>query len=709
MPDINNQDEKDLELLRVLQSRKSEADFYDQNQLSTQRQLSNYAYTGLQERLLQPTSGLTSVLVNRIKPSVDTLTAYMTKIFASDKETVVLNAHNPQASGYSSQLMDMVNHIIHKQNNGYTLMNRWVKDAALNKNGVVKVTWVNDAETYRETLENVSEEELNVYIASKEEQGKTVEVEKSTMVQEAVTQINPITEEEITVSSEMSSYELKVTCPPGRVLIENCPPEEFLINKESTSLDLDDNTFAFAAHTKLMFLGDIVKMAENNGWEISEEDLQRVSSGSDYLEYNSETEARHLFDGSFDYFTEDGNTDQMRQVELTESWLKIDYNGDGVVEWRHIFTVGDVILMNEEWTGMIPFFSFCFFPIPHKFYGMSVYDSIRDYYFQNTAVLRGTIDGIQRRNNPKVIFNPRDIPERNLQQAKTGYIAGGKTFGKANSFEVIPGGGIDPASLQMLEYIDRLIEEHLGINPRTGAISTDVEKSGNDALKTSQVIDNASTKVEMYAREFAEMSLRPMIWYIIQLIMENKTNYNIQKLAVKVSGAPFDGSIDIDKSDLMAKVGLGHLNPQQKVMAMGQLSATVQELQAAGVIVTPDKLLNKAYEMARGLGYENVYDFFPTPEEAMQNNQMFQQMIQQAQEQGVQMGMQQAMEQAKTQEIMAKIQKMTAEIHHLNAKTQSEMTDAEIAQREQLMKEREQRLEELIAMQAETKTATALI
>ena len=58
-------------------------------------------------------------------------------------------------------------------------------------------------------------------------------------------------------------------------------------------------------------------------------------------------------------------------------------------------------------------------------------------------------------------------------------------------------------------------------------------------------------------------------------------------------------------------------------------------LEQVGVVITPDKKIAVAEEIARVSGYENTQDFFPTKEEAAQNDQVIQAMVQQAQEQGM--------------------------------------------------------------------------
>ena len=165
----------------------------------------------------------------------------------------------------------------------------------------------------------------------------------------------------------------------------------------------------------------------------------------------------------------------------------------------------------------------------------------------------------------------------------------------------------------------------------------------------------------------------------------------------------------LSKSDLSAKVGLGHMTAEQRLrgaMAIKQEQAMMKQM---GILIPPAKEAAVSAEIAKAVGYENYNDFFPTAEEIAQSNAWLQQALQQAQQQGAEQGMQMAMQQAQQQEVMAKIQKIQAEIQNLNAKTQSEMTDQEVERREMLVREREQALQEMLAQTAETKTVAALI
>ena len=701
----------DDEIVNHIQQEKSEADYDGTNILSYQREQSTRAYNGVEfPDGLEPTTGMSSVVINKVQPAVETLTTYLTKLFCSDKETVIFNPTQPDLGPVAKQASMLANHLIHKSNNGYSVLNRMIKDAAVNKNSVVKLYWSDKKTSFTETYENISEEELSVIILQKEEYGYDVEIIEQEQKAVMIEQMDPLTGQAIEVEQMSSKYTIRCTHEIGLPIMENVPPEEFLINNDATSIDRDDNLCRFVCHRKLMYSGDIVSM-------FPDADVDEILSahGTDYLEFDYETQNRGSFDGTYSIRGADRGEGALKQIELTESWIKLDVDGKDTLDWYHCFSVGNTLLSKEIWDGPIPFASFCFFPIPNKFYGLSIYDKIGDAYRTITALIRGEIDSTNQRNTFRLIADPKTINHRDLQSGRPGIIKAGQTFDPKQVMQVPVPPGSGGSALQILEYLDRYISSQIGIDPITGAISQEVQVSGNDAAKTSMVVDNASAKVEMYAREFAEMSLRPIIWSMVWMLIEHKDDVSVKKLVEMVTpGMPFllgeDGMENaLSRSDLTAKVGLGHLTQAQRLqgaMAVKQEQAAMKQM---GIFIPPQKEAALSYEIAKAAGYENYYDFLPTAEEIAQGNQWMQQALKNAQEQGMQIGAQQAMMQAQTQEIMMKIQKMTAEIQNINAKTQSELTDVEISKREQLLKEREQSLEELVAMNADTTTATALI
>ena len=702
----------DDEIVQQILQEVAEADYDGTNALSYQREQSTRAYNGIDfPDGLQPTTGMSSIVINKVQPAVETLTTYLTKIFCSDKETVVFNPTNPNIGAAAKQSTMLANHLLHKTNEGYRVINRMIKDAAVNKNAVVKLSWSTKKTSYTETYENISEEELNVIISQKEEYGYEVEVIEENVESSEVSIVDPLSGEAVVQQVTTSSkYIIRCTHEVGLPIIENVPPEEFLINNDATTIDRDDNLTRFVCHRKLMYAGDIKAMFPN-----AEMDDLSSAGTDDYLTYDYETQNRGDFDGTYSIHGQERGEGALKQIELKESWVKLDVDGEGLLEWYHCFTAGNTLLLKELWDGPIPFSSFCFFPVTHKFYGLSVYDKIGDAFKTITALTRGEVDSTNQRNTFRLIADPRFVDQRDLQSGRPGIIKARAGFDPSSVMQIPTPIGSGGSTMAILAYLDQYIHSQLGIDPLTGAISQDVEKSGNDSQKTAQVVDNASAKVEGYAREFAEISLRPIIWSMIWMLIEHKDDVSVKKLVEELTpGEPFylgeEGMESaLSKSDLSAKVGLGHMSAQQRMqgaMAIKQEQAMIKQL---GILIPPAKEVAVSAEVAKAVGYENFNDFFPTAEEITQSNAWLQQAIQMAQQQGMELGMQQAMQQVQQQEVMAKVGKLTAEVQHINAKTQSELTDVEVERREVAIREREQLLQEQLAMRVDTPQVTAII
>ena len=205
-------------------------------------------------------------------------------------------------------------------------------------------------------------------------------------------------------------------------------------------------------------------------------------------------------------------------------------------------------------------------------------------------------------------------------------------------------------------------------------------------------IDNASAKIEGYARNFADNALRDIMWQILRLLVANKDSPSVQQLSMSVSGQPFIlGELGImnimDKSDIVAKVGLGHQTGQQKIAATQNILELVAQLEAA-----PSQTLYRlTEETLKGWGYENPGLILQPLEIYMQKAQeamMMQQQALQLQQQQAQMQamqiqsqMQQAQaemalkEQAQRFEQQVKSQELMAKISEIMAK--ADLTDAQ--------------------------------
>src|SRR5262249_15026822 len=94
----------------------------------------------------------------------------------------------------------------------------------------------------------------------------------------------------------------------------------------------------------------------------------------------------------------------MREIWVTECYLRVDYDGDGVAELRKVTVAGEgstTILDNEE-VDDHPFAALTPIPMPHKFHGMSIADQTADLQMIKSALWRGALDSLYLSNAPQI-------------------------------------------------------------------------------------------------------------------------------------------------------------------------------------------------------------------------------------------------------------------------------------------------------------------
>ena len=267
----------DQELVASLAYEKSTADVQGVNVLSQQREQGDRWYAGLATDGLQPTTGGSKVIMNKVRPVTNTLTTHLSKIFCSDKETVVFTPYDPNKSDVAKQAMKLVNHVIHKENDGFSILNGAARSAAVHKNAVVKVIWDESPVVKFKEFQGMSEEEIEMTIVELEEMGGKVEYEDK--------------------DEEMGNYTLRCEYPRGLPHIELLPPEEFLINEGATKINDTNSITRYVAHRKIMHTGDIQAM-------FPDQDIYGLAAntGGDSLDHEYETLNRHSPDGNIQLY-----------------------------------------------------------------------------------------------------------------------------------------------------------------------------------------------------------------------------------------------------------------------------------------------------------------------------------------------------------------------------------------------------------------------
>ena len=516
-----------------------------------------------------------------IKPS-------LMRVFASGDEMVKFNPVGPEDVGMAAQATDYVNYVFTRDNPGWEILYSWFTDALLSKNGIVKVWWNEHEEEEREEYQGLEELELSYLISN-----DSVEV-----IEHTEYEVDGLFKHDVVLKRKVTD---------GKIKIENVPPSEFLIARESK--DIQDSRFV--CHRVLKTLSELREM-------FPDEDLSPDELGGgddDMMAFSGERLERFMYDKSAKYWEGWGdegtsNEEGLRTYWLHESYVKTDWDGDGITELRKVCTVGTTVLENEA-VDIVPFISLTPIKIPHKFFGLSVADLVMDLQLIKSTMLRTLLDNAYNQNYGRYAVLEG---QANLDDLLTQRPGGVVRVKSPNAVMPLPTPALEPYSFQMLEYLDGVRESRAGVNKYSQGLNDNALTSHTTASAVNSVMTAAQSRVELIARNFAETGVKDLMKAIYMLLQKHQDKERV--IMLRNQWIPVRPDAWKDSFDCTVSVALGSGNKDQ------QMSHLVTMLQFAGdamkgglSIVNQKNMYNMGAALIKNMGFQNVSDFLTDPDQ----------------------------------------------------------------------------------------------
>lgn len=598
-----------------------------QTKLSEQRADAMDRYHG--KKYGNEQEGRSQIVTRDVADVIEWIMPSLMKIFTGGDKVVQFEPQGPEDTKMAKQATDYVNYTIMRQNHGFSILYSWFKDALIQKNGIIKHYWDDTTKVTKEEYKNLTEEEFTVLLMD-----DSVEVKEHT-ANEGEQVLHDVVIERTTES--------------GQVRIENVPPEEFLINKYAKSIE----DARFVAHKVKRTKSELL----SQGYPKAK--IEKAFEGGED-NYNLERLARFNHEGDSMYDDIDDG------VWVAECYMYVDFDNDGIDELRKITMVGDEILDNEV-VDSVPFSSLTPIPMPHKFYGLSIYDLISDLQLIKTTLMRNLLDNMYLTNNGRYEVVEGQVNLDDLMTSRPGGIVRVRTPGAVTPLATPQ---LDQNSFNMLGYLDSIREERTGVSKNSMGLSEGGLKSHQTATGVAQVMSAAQQKIELIARVFAETGMKELATSVYQLVQKYESPEKIVRLNNEwVTMYPGEWK---EKMDCTAQVGLGFGNKDMNLMHLGQLAQTLQMIgqhPGAGMMIKPKNVYNLVAAQIKAMGMKNVDDFITDPGDGDMKPQG-----PSPEEQARQMEMQ-----LKSEELKIKMQKLQTE----SALKQQEMQlESELAQQE---------------------------
>ena len=548
------------------------------DEISIQREQAMEYYYGLP--FGNEVEGRSQFVDSTVQDTIEWIKPSLMRVFASGDEMVKFSPHGPEDVEMAKQATDYVNYVFTKDNPGWEILYSWFTDALLSKNGIVKVWWEEYEEEEREEYRGLGDMELETLVSNPH-----VEVIEHS---EYLEQDMPVHD----VVIKRGSYD-------GRVKIENVPPSEFLISRDAKSID----EARFVCHRAKKTVSELREMYPDDNFDIAD-----LGSGEDNV-FTSEREARFDFDSSSSFmFGESEMEEALRTYWLNESFLKTDFDGDGITELRKVCTVGDYVFANDE-IDSVPFVSLTPIKIPHKFFGLSVADLVIPLQLMKSTLMRNLMDNMYNQNFGRYAVLEGQANLDDLLTQRPGGVVRVKSPNAVTPLVTPP---LEPYSFQMLEYLDGVRESRAGVTRMSQGMNENALTSHTTATAVNAVMTAAQSRVELIARNFAETGVKELMGVIYELLLKYQDKDRVVML--RNNWIPVRPSAWKDKYDCTVSVALGNGNKDQQMMHLSQMLSFAGEAMKGGLrIVNEQNMYNLGASLVKAMGFQNVDDYLTDP------------------------------------------------------------------------------------------------
>ena len=635
--DKKNKRVTDEEITSIINDsiRQAVGSFSSGSELQEQRESAINYYTQQAKGNLYP-QGVSKVVTSDTMEIVDSYLAVISELMLSNGKIAKFNPSDPSQTIAAGLASELTNHCIFTKNNGWVQLNTWIKAALLFKNAVIRWKWESYSNTKVEEYENISILELDAILA--EGDAEVIEIR----VGEGV---DPETGEEV---YEYVSVRKEVD--KSKVCLENIPPESFMINRGATDIESAN----FVGIQTEMTLSELREM----GFDVADDIGEGIEANNFSFDY--ESSVRQAINEVEQNFHDDFMGVANREVIVTESWIRVDRDGDGVAELKRFITVGEEVLL-EEYADSIPLACLNPIEIPYSFYGMSIADATKSATEIKTTITRGMIENVYLSNYGRTLADPNTVDFRALQSPEPHQIIPTNGSPMSSVHTLVPA-QLAPSTFSLLEYMNTEKEMATGMTRAAQGVNEKLFDSGNSAGKIAMVEQASQKRISYVARRFAETGFKELCKGVYDLILDNSDSilrdysyYNITPESL----IPLDSlTVDID-------VGANSsANTQENMMMMAQqvMPMLYQSPESKGII-NPKAPFTIAKQLLESMGIDNWVDFIVDPEtpQGQQQAQAAMQEAQQGQEQAAKE------DQVEQQKIMLQLQKQMADIQKKQA------------------------------------------
>jgi len=550
--------------------------------------------------------GRSTIVSSDVMDTIEWMMPSLMRVFTAAQDIIVIEPVGGEDVESAEQHQALINYQFTYKMDGFTKFYTWFKDALIYGLGVVKLTWETFYDKREFSYEELTQEQFQALASQQNisiEAFDEYEVANVELYSPEKGEIERTVLPSTTMYKNVKGFITRITY--SGPWLETIPVSSFYIEPGARSV----REANFVAHRVRRTL-DYLKRMQREGVYHTVENLIPNAEGDeeDYDKYYLlESQSKHGKD------VDDLPDIPGREYKwVWECWVKLDVDGDGLLEPLLVTICDDVVLRVEENPfdhGEPPFETIVPIIDCHKIYGVSITDLVLEFQRLKTALYRNVFDNVAFSiNNWFLVRRDSGTDITALAQVKPGSVVFTEDVNEGVR-EMTPR-PLPPGIFNLFEYLDSSKENRTGVtryNQGLNAASLNKTATGISAIMTA-----SQQRIELIARLFAETGVKHLFRKMISLNQQFITNDFVLRLFGKplmISPDKLDGSFD-----LMVNVGIGAGLKELQQSQMINLLNIMPNLAQLG-LVTPKHIYYVISKLLESMGYKNIESFIQNPGE----------------------------------------------------------------------------------------------
>ena len=507
------------------------------------------------------------------------------------------NSQDPLDIAEAEEKTKYVHHIIRNQDSSFRLMHDFLKTVEIQTVGVIHYPWEETKTKESRKYDGLDEDEFALIVDGAEE--------------EAEKQGFDLERKEIQNNDNTWKLTLTITRQKKGVVLSNIPIEQLLISSNAETKD----TAALVGH-QFMEMRGILK---SQGFlkSLSGVSIDDIATSANTIDSGMRSVRFADQGGQVDSSPMSNEASEL--LHVSNLYVLIDYDGDGIPERRHVIKIGTELFHNEQFDH-VPYAISSAILMPGNLMGRSRAEITMQSQLLGTEVLRSTMDNIYDVGAGRIGVNTDFVDmDSLLTERNAGVVQFDGVSDIRQALMQIDTPFIGDKNLLVMQYLDSKRAASTGELLSNQGLEAD--KIYNEtAARFDGMRDAGAAKVELVTRVIAETGIRELFEGIAWTVSHFQSSADeIMVLGKQLTVNP---SRWWSKHAVVAKIGAGAGDDEQSLSNLSGIFQIQNTLKAEGSSLVDDKdRYNTIARMMQAMGENKVNEHFndPTiPEESAQ-------------------------------------------------------------------------------------------